>query len=258
MTTSSDREIILDRIRRLLALSEDSGATAGESATAAKMATRLMAQYQLSEADLRVRRDGDGVSIDVSEEDVSRSVWRARARRMPLWQQEAGMAAANATGCRVYVSEGNLVFVGAFHDAAVACEVQSWLVARCDADTRRYLRTTPRGSNRSSRATASSFRNGWVTGVREAVAAEVAERQRDETSVDTSGRDGGGSSGGTLVVVSLREIAEAKSAAVDAWLANNVRLRDGQRRTHVYYSSAFGAGHARGSSVRIGTGANLR
>src|SRR5437870_4255607 len=65
MTTSSDREMILERVRRLFALSNDSGATAGESTTAAKMAARLMAQYQLSEADLRVSRDEAGaIRID--------------------------------------------------------------------------------------------------------------------------------------------------------------------------------------------------
>jgi hypothetical protein len=257
MTTHSDREVILERIRRLFALSKDGGATSGESTTAAKMAARLMAQYQLSEADLRVHRDDTGVfRVDVSENDVAQAVWRSGARRMPRWQATIAPVVARATGCRAYRTREGIVFVGAFRDATVAAEIQAWLVGRCEADTRAYLRSPGREPSRSGRATASSFRTGWVAGVRTAVDAEVAARRGDAAEVPTEPTE---SSGSALVAISLRDISDAKDKAVSSWMARHVgRLSTTTHRTTVRDGAAYGAGRSKGSSVQVGAGANLR
>jgi hypothetical protein len=103
--------------------------------------------------------------------------------------------------------------------------------------------------------TASSFRAGWVAGVQDAVAEEIEERQRDQAHVREHG--GGGAHAGQLVVVSLKEVAEAKAVAVGAWLERNVSLRRSRPRSFACDAAAYGAGHVEGSSVRVGTGANL-
>jgi len=257
MTTNSGREVILERIRRLFALSKDDGATAGEATTAARMAARLMAQYQLSEADLRVRRDEAGVfRVDVTENDVAQVVWRGSSRRMPGWQQLIATAAASATGCRAYRNEEGVVFVGAFRDAAVAAEIQTWLVARSEAETRAFLRSMKRMRFPSGRVSASSFRTGWVIGVQDAVDREVAERRADEAEVRTEPVH---SSSSALVVISMREVADAKAKAVGSWMSRNVgRLSPSSYRATVRDSFAYGEGRSKGSSVQVGAGANVR
>jgi hypothetical protein len=257
MTTGSDREVILERVRRLFALSNDGGATQGEAATAAAMAARLMARYQLGEGELRVERDGaGGVRIDVTERDVSVAAWRSGTRRMPTWHGSVASVAARATGCRAYREATSIVFVGAFRDAAVAVELQTWLVDRCDADTRTYMRFARRTMSGFGRTTASSFRFGWVNGVSRAVEHEVAERESDHAEMRSDGGPAG--TGTDLVVVTLREVAAAKSAAVDSWMQSNIRLRSRTVTQTVHDSDAYGAGHSRGRSIRVGTGANLR
>jgi hypothetical protein len=175
---------------------------------------------------------------------------------MPGWQQVIATAAACATACRAYRDGDGVVFVGAFRDAAVAAEIQTWLVARGEADSRAYLCSRAHTMAPSGRASAESFRTGWAIGVQLAVDREVAARRADEAEVRAEPTV---CSNSALVAISMRDVAVAKAKAITSWISLNVgRLSASRCSTTVRDFSAYGAGRSKGSSVQVGAGANLR
>jgi hypothetical protein len=261
----ADRDVIMERVRRLLALRDDAGATPGESAAAAKMAAGLMARFQLDEAMVRgVKTDAAGrAEVHVEEADVARADWVPPGGRIVGWVQDLVSAAASAAGARAIFyrrTDVRVAFVGAWSDATVARETLVWLIGRVERDWQRYRREN---APERVRAAGASFRNGWATGVRQAVDAEVAERQRDTAAsapapvpaAPSSGPAAGAPSGGALVV-RMEQVTRAKALAMRNWIATNIgRLGRARPRSYsVGDAAAYGAGHSRGRSTSVGDG----
>ena len=83
---------VLERIRKMLALAENSGATPAEAATAAGMAAKTMAKYNLDHADVMLEQleDDDIVATDSS-----------RQQAMPQWMNSLCVPTAHLHDCEV-------------------------------------------------------------------------------------------------------------------------------------------------------------
>lgn len=65
----SDDGDVIARIRKILALAGDAGATEGERAAAAEAATRLMTRYRIEQAQIDAAGDGPRRPVDIVAED---------------------------------------------------------------------------------------------------------------------------------------------------------------------------------------------
>lgn len=95
----SDINKILDRVRKLLKLSENAGSEA-EAASAAEQATRLMDQYALSEA--LVRLDDPSVKPEaIKEESLEPDKDLAHSKRV-AWKETIALALGESLGVKVF------------------------------------------------------------------------------------------------------------------------------------------------------------
>lgn len=118
----------IDRIRKLLALSKDEGASENEAEVAGNLAARLMSAAGLSEADIT-----DSIVDEVASVKSVRSV----ADKDADWKRFAAFASARMVGCRFYTSSANgkidtFVWVGSDRQREAGQELYSWLVTEIE------------------------------------------------------------------------------------------------------------------------------
>lgn len=126
---------IKDKIRKLLALANDKGATEHEAQRAMEFASALMLKHGI-EVEHRTGEVGYGdTSFDLDKR----------------WKLMAAQAAGELYGCRVVINRRNetLQFVGRDDNVAVAEETFGWL---CEQIERLYKVFLPKGMTKSDRA----------------------------------------------------------------------------------------------------------
>lgn len=110
-------EKIISKIRKLLAMTEENGCSEGEAMTAALMAQKLMAEHNLTIADI----DDDtskGKIVEVGYEAGTKYKWKYRL---------ANIIAVNFC-CKVYtVGNSSIVFYGYENHAKIASDVFKFL-----------------------------------------------------------------------------------------------------------------------------------
>lgn len=250
-----DREFIIERVRKLLALADNQGATPAESATAAKMAAKLMSEYQLSDSDVRISVNEMGTtSVDIKKGDVATAMWACSSREGSGWRGTLAMATAKAMNCQCLRLHEGIQFIGAFQDAAVAVEVLSFLVKRGDQAAKQFAKQR-KGQGLHGKTISASFRNGFAQGAYRAIIDEVQDRLLDK--VERLAQSTTGTS--LMVVVSMSDVVHAKKEAVSSWVTDQYgKLGKGRRSQSVSRdATAYHAGRAEGSKVKVGDGAKL-
>lgn len=152
----TDRDKILDRIRKLRSLSEDRGATPDEAAAAAAKIRQIIADYGLDQVDL------EAVDITVDEVDLGRS------RRQAV--DDLVSLVAYATGCVAvfhYRRRGlGAVYVGADPAPEIATYLHSVCYRAIEAAATDFRRSDEYRRRRkpSTRAAAvRAFKHGMIT-----------------------------------------------------------------------------------------------
>lgn len=113
---------ILARIRAMLALAGDTGATEAEAATAAQKAQELLTQYNLDTTDLGSDKPNPS---QVGEWTYEKPHYK--------WQQSLYGAVAKAYFCTVYIDNKNmLAFVGTETNVKTAEELARWISLQLD------------------------------------------------------------------------------------------------------------------------------
>lgn len=164
---SSSNEKVLERIRKLLALSNNNDSPA-ESALAAAQAAALMEKHSIAEADV----DGGG-DEDVVEDTfgIPGSHRSGDLKQKSTWQGELACVVAEAFGCaaiwRLNRGVARLVIAGRKQDVAAA-------IAAKDFCHREIDRLTAKHTQGRGRKWGVSFRVGCVDAIRDAVAIERA------------------------------------------------------------------------------------
>jgi hypothetical protein len=167
---SKDRERILERIRKMLAMAEGQG-NVNEAATAAAMAEKTMRHYQISEAEVLVEQLDKGDVEDVWVDNGTRS--------MPTWVDWIAVGVARAVECEVTRGRGSHRFYGVGGDAYVAAEMMKYLVK----EVHRLAKKFP-----GDRGERGSFRRGAGSALQDRLEALGRER-KEEFQQTSSGKD---------------------------------------------------------------------
>ena len=171
------REKIIERVRKLLALS--GSCNEHEAALAAAHVQRLLAEHNLAMSELDAREEGAGeVELQV-------------AKTVPKWISSLFATVAGGFDCFPIVSTtataSRLRFIGVGEDPEVASCTMQYLMDELKRLASGYLRHTESKSGPLSSAgrkrVRSSYLLGGVQGVRQALAAQKAETPTTSTAL---------------------------------------------------------------------------
>lgn len=217
------RERVIEKVRKLLALSSSSNQH--EAALAAAHAQRLLAEHNLSMSELEVREKGAGeVALEV-------------AKTVPKWLSSLFASVANGFDCFPIVTTtascSRLRFIGVGEDPAVACCTLQFLMQELRRLATVYLRSSEAAQGRLSAADRqrirSSYLLGGAQGVRQALMAQKAQTPTTSTA---------------LVPVKDALIKQYREQQIGA-----VRMQRTRRST--VFSAAFEQGRADGATLQM-------
>lgn len=226
----SDTDRILERVRKMLTLANDAGATEGERDNALRMAHATLAKYNLDLAALEAQGKKS------SEERV---IERTKYFGRP-WARIVSSAVAELFFCEYLYGEATRandtlhVFVGKKSNAATAIELARWLVATIAKEGKRRQREAAAGN---------VFYRSFATGA----AYKVLQRAREIRLAAERPHD---SSPGTAIV--LASVYRTESDANKALIAEQMRVRSAvSKGSNRYDREALGAGAEYGSTLSL-------
>lgn len=233
-------EAAVDRVRKLLALSESGNAN--EAAAAAAAAQRLMEQHGIDAAMLDVDEDAE------PDEPVDEHHVGDEGRRVAMWRNALSYALASANGCKSVLRKQRrgptkLVLIGRASDAAVVRYMYQYLTSEID----RLCDAEAHSRGRAGKTWRNSFRLGAVDVITERLE-EAKQAARDERRAEAGG-------GAALVRVD-KAIArlDARLSEAEAWAKHNLRLRKGGRSRWRQDPEAYAAGGEAGKRIRLDRG----
>lgn len=222
---------IIDRVRKLLAMAEDSSSP-HEAAIAATRASKLMQQHNLDSAAVRVKQG-------INRDDMSQREAGLGYGRIPAWYSQLLIPVAELHDCHVrYVRrngtgpnaiETAAEFLGVDSDPEVCTYVFDFLCQQMDFLSRRYKHENPD----ASRADTNDYRLGCAQGIVEVIKQMIAEKNAAEQEV---------SSGKELVVAKRQLVAQA------------FNINYGKRRRKTRASTHRQQGYRDGQNVRVRQG----
>lgn len=217
------RERIIERVRKLLALSNSSNEH--EAALAAAHAQRLLAEHNLAMSELEMQEEGAGeVELQV-------------ARTVPKWLSSLFATVANAFDCFPIVTTtpacSRLRFIGVGDDPGVAACTLEYLMKELRRLASLYLRIQDnkavRLSATSRERVRSSYLLGGVHGVRQAMQAQKAQTPTTSTA-----------------------LVPVKDALIRQYREEHLgQLRTRRSRSSTVLSAAFHQGRQDGASLQI-------
>lgn len=158
------------------------------------------------------------------------------------WRLRLASALARANQCRVWTRGGAAMLVGRPSDAEAVRYLFAYLANEVDG-------LAKRDAAGNGKAWANNFRLGAV----EAIQAKLVEQKKStQESVKAEASARGGGSAIVLVERAIQKI-DAKDAATETWVKENLQLRPrGATRTS-YDSGAREAGRKAGREIRLGS-----
>lgn len=149
---SADRDTIIDRIRKCLALSKSSNEH--EAAIALRQAQRLMQQHGVTD-------------LDMEHADIQEEATRAGASSKPSrWECGLATRVAEAFDCgtflRVDYPVGSWVFVGPAPSGEIACYAFEVLFRQIKRARTQYIKTALKRCTTTRTRRADLFCEGWV------------------------------------------------------------------------------------------------
>lgn len=230
-------ERIRDRIRKILALANDAGATSDESANAMEMAMRLMAQAGVTSEELKATAVND-TEGELVHADVDSAAYK--------WQVILAGAAADLYGAFVTIQRkfynGSWTKVINFHGSDdvvdAAQQTYRWFWKQIRASYKEYLKAS--GKN-ASMATRQAFQ----------VSAALEVRRRVRKLLDTTTIERG--NGTALVVVEhTKSIAKRNQERFEEELGHTIKAGRSTKLS-VGDWAAYGAGNQAGANVQLQT-----
>lgn len=204
-------ENIVERIKKMLALAEDTAASPNEAATAAKMAENLMRKYNLEHADVIQDELAKGGAIvrEFAIDDFDHT-----ASRYPVWMNILAVAVANLFECHAdmahtYKFSGskpcvNIRFIGYKTDVEVARWTFSYLINQisrlCDKWWETFQKSEEYRPWFTAKTSKKSYREGAGQELIDKINAMVASREQEMKQSVT----------GTALVVSKKKAIEAE------------------------------------------------
>jgi hypothetical protein len=228
---------LLGKVRKLLTLAGDRGATEGEASNAAAAAQRLIEEHRLDTALLDETPDEPAPADEpigterLDPLDASKSKVR--------WRGDLASGIARANGCRMYWSGPAVRVIGTPSRVAAVRTLYAWLSREVD----RLGREAARGQGRA-------WGNAWRVGCASRLSERLAEAARVGAAEAKAKAIG---SGVALVRVesALARIGVAgERERVAAWQKAHLKLYAG-RSTSIGSGSGYNAGRAAGDRIRL-------
>lgn len=218
MTDTVNREKILDRVRKMLALANDDGAAEGERDNALRMAHNTLAKYEMSLIEL---------DAHTREKEDPRGRFDTEGWNL-LWCRYVRQTVARLFGCeylqggKINATKGRHIYIGRTSNTATAAYMSDYIIQGMlkEADKRYGHRLTPDGRS-------------FCTGVSDRLRVRVRELQ-EANRVELEATPG------TALV--LADYWKAESTANNEWMYANMRI--GKARAVGWSSVHAGSYHA--------------
>lgn len=134
MADNNDKDRIIEKIKKLLALAQDKGATAGEAANAARQAEAMLRKYNVEMSDVIAKElnNPDNLSWGFVRSNMFKNN-KAYIKKVQDWPQWVAVPCAELYDChvsmRVVKNEGHVMaFFGYKTDVEVCCWVYEYLL----------------------------------------------------------------------------------------------------------------------------------
>jgi len=235
------RDKILEKIANLRALADDAGSSEGEAMNAAALAAKLMAAYDVSEAELHTAETEGRIVI---EERVIRggikNSYRGHAHRVAFVCVNLG----KFTDTRPVITNGgcDIAFVGERVDVELAEFLFGVIKDALDREYEAYRKRTV-GVGRGAKA---SFQYGMVNRIAQRLYEMTAEKNAEIRRIASEK-----SNTGTDLVVT--DYIERKREAVEAEFTQRYpHLGTSYRRVSANNGNAYSSGYAAGDRVSLG------
>jgi hypothetical protein len=234
---------ILDRVRKLLALSKDAN-NPNEAALAAARASELMTEHNLSEAMLVT---GEKPVERIINDFQVGAEKKGRSKRV-AWKISVASAVAKTFGATLWTQGGNIKLFGRESAVQAASYTTQYLWTEVERLAKAAL-----AEHRPVRAKAfgNSFRLGAANEIsrrlREQHAAKQTERIEQAVDPHTPNKQS--------LYTALVRVEKAQAEVDEAYKAFSSRLSKGTPIGRISSSNAYGAGRAAGATVSLGGGA---
>lgn len=249
---TDNKAAVIEKVKKLLALANDAGASPNEAASAARQAQALMRKWQLE--------DSDVIFKELKNKANVKMVWvRATTRKnaprknddTPLWAQVFAASVATYFDCdanmrKVQLKQGwcsVLCFYGYDADVQVCAWTYEYLLDCVRRLAREYEEMADAleaaGKAKSNREALDSFRFGAATEINRKLAQLIYEKRRAEQ----------GNPVGTALVVSKRTAIEEAFGKID--------YGEGEPEAKTKNAVAMMHGRIKGSTVNVMPGKPL-
>ena len=218
-TDRKDRDKLLERIRKLYAMSREGESSPHEAEIAMRRCQSLMSRFGITEADL-----------ETSEFGASK-IGKQFRRSVPGYVRVLGSAVALLHDC-ICVRDNTIEFRGFSIDAEVASMTFEYLSEAMERSLAQHKRA---GTVEPGRSASFDYRMGFALAVRQRARQLDAERRAAEEQSASKSTGEAAGTGSSLVVRKLAVVRENCMEGVVTTKAARVRYRDG-------------AAHAAGSS----------
>ena len=236
--TNNIPDNILSRVQKLFKLAANN-ANVNEAANAAAKAQQLIDQYNLDMAVLAADKGETELSSEKIDFDQTPLY---EGKKAITWKGALANAIARANNCRVFLQGGNIRIVGKTTGVALTRFLFDYVCAEverlCDVSIKRDRDVT-------GKVGAKTWANNFKLGAATAVADNLAASQREVQQKYA----------GTQAMV----IISREGQAVEAFMSNNIKLRNKEAHKVAGDASARAAGYQAGKSIdlnRTGLGAS--
>ncbi len=218
---------IRDKIRKLLRLAENAGATEAEALNAAAKARALMDEYQVTVSAADLEETG---AVDVTDEAVI--LGKAKPDRIIV----VSSAIARFCDVKVWKSGPRVVFLGLSADVEMASYLLRLVRTARDAEWKSYQRSDEFRDQRLSGWTAYQLRKSFTDGM----AIRIGERLKALKAESEA------------AFSNSRALVPVKNALITEEMARRgIFLRRGRRGSGSYANAARDAGRAAGDRVSL-------
>jgi len=237
-----DKEALMRRLAKLMAIAQDSRANPAEASAAAGMAERIMRKYQIDHADIVMKEIKSGEHMSTADSVATAKTNKTIVKEVPPWANMLASAVAkfNYCGARIVTTasgDRGIRFFGYESDVQLCKWMYDYLVTTINRLAEEYKWTDDYMEN--GRSVLTSYRRGVSIGIITAIQKLEKERQQEMTSTGTS-----------LMVV--------KSDAISAHFGNvfeTKRVKGSANIRHDAYSQGFSDGR-KVDVARRGVGVN--
>jgi len=224
-TKAKDRKKLIERIRKLYAMSQEAESSPHEAEIAMRRCQSLMDRFGITETDLETSEFGAS--------KINKSF-----RSMPGYVRVMGSAVALLHDC-ICVRSDTIEFRGFSIDAEVASMTYDYLTASMERSLAQHKRS---GTVEPGRSASFDYRVGFALAVLKRARQLDAERRDAETQVAAQASQAPATPGSSLVVRKLAMVRDACMQGLVTSRASRVRYRDG---------AAHAAGNEDGARVSL-------